>query len=470
MSTTNNDTVPSQDNHTLTPARNNEFIEIQIPDLTGKLRGKLLLSRKEMVDVCEATVSSIIFALNSGDRLSYPSFGLFKNGFPKVIAKPDMSTAVKPHWHSDTLAVLVNCFDKQNQALSLDPRRILKQIADLFEDKELIPKIGFEYECYIFHADEEILDSHNYTRLKPFGCGIEYCSVSRYPRFQELAKEFMSKMSSIGIQIEAFHTELGHGLFEFSIAPMTPLEAADAATRAKMYLKELCAEHELITSFMPSQASMNLNSYAGAHQHVSLWCDDDNILWDEGKSELTLAANHFVGGLLHTMSDLHILFRPWINSYRRMDHRAWNPDYLCWGLDNHCAAVRLITGNNPSNNTRFEHRTSGCDVNPYLSIAAILAGGWYGIEHELMPPKPTFVQSMDNDEFTRLPSTFLDSVNLFEKSSITKSLFPQEFIELITFLKRDEWANYSEWLASENRSENKDEISEWEYRHYFEWI
>ena len=37
---------------------------------------------------------------------------------------------------------------------------------------------------------------------------------------------------------------------------------------------------------------------------------------------------------------------------------------------------------------KVENRQSGADANPYLAIAASLAAGLYGIEHELGPTAP----------------------------------------------------------------------------------
>ena len=50
------------------------------------------------------------------------------------------------------------------------------------------------------------------------------------------------------------------------------------------------------------------------------------------------------------------------------------------GTDNRTCSVRLV-GQGPS--ARMENRVPGGDVNPYLAIAAMLAGGLHGIENEL---------------------------------------------------------------------------------------
>src|SRR5215216_6836400 len=51
-----------------------------------------------------------------------------------------------------------------------------------------------------------------------------------------------------------------------------------------------------------------------------------------------------------------------------------------WGLDNRTCALRVV-GHGPSR--RVECRVAGADVNPYLALSALIAGGLHGIDHEL---------------------------------------------------------------------------------------
>ena len=40
-------------------------------------------------------------------------------------------------------------------------------------------------------------------------------------------------------------------MYEFTLAPKPVLQAADDATRTKLYFKQLCIERGLVASFMP---------------------------------------------------------------------------------------------------------------------------------------------------------------------------------------------------------------------------
>ena len=90
-------------------------------------------------------------------------------------------------------------------------------------------------------------------------------------------------------------------------------------------------------------------------------------------------AEKFLAGVLNRMQETHLLFRPTVNSYRRFDRGAWSPEDVAWGFENRTAPIRAITTPNDGA-CRLEHRAPGADINPYLSIAAILAAGCEGIE------------------------------------------------------------------------------------------
>ena len=190
----------------------------------------------------------------------------------------------------------------------------------------------------------------------------------------------MARCLDSGIAIEAFHTEYGHGMFEFTCAHENPLKAADDALRAKGYLRSLADEYGLVPTFMPALHMHSADSHNGAHHNISVWRDGVNACWDPETRDMSKLAGHFAAGMMETMPDLHLAFRPWVNSHRRMDRLSWAPEDTSWGPDNHAVALRVVYGSMPEKMARLEHRAPGPDVNPYLSLAAMFAGGLKGIK------------------------------------------------------------------------------------------
>ena len=87
-----------------------------------------------------------------------------------------------------------------------------------------------------------------------------------------------------------------------------------------------------------------------------------------------------LAGLLATMREFSLLFAPNINSYKRYQPGSFAPTALRWGVDNRTCALR-IAGHGQG--MRVENRVPGGDVNPYLAIAALVAGALHGLENEL---------------------------------------------------------------------------------------
>ena len=77
---------------------------------------------------------------------------------------------------------------------------------------------------------------------------------------------------------------------------------------------------------------------------------------------------------------------------------------------------------------RFESRLPGGDVNPYLALSAMLAGGLYGIEHEL-PLEPETVGNAYTSEAPRVPSTLRQAREAFAHSQIALEVFGADVVK-----------------------------------------
>ena len=73
-----------------------------------------------------------------------------------------------------------------------------------------------------------------------------------------------------------------------------------------------------------------------------------------------------------------LLFAPHENSYDRLVPNAHAPTGIGWAYENRTAAIRIPASACVAR--RIEHRVAGGDVNPYLSIAAVLGAALNGLE------------------------------------------------------------------------------------------
>jgi glutamine synthetase len=121
---------------------------------------------------------------------------------------------------------------------------------------------------------------------------------------------------------------------------------------------------------------------------------------------------------------------------------------------------RLAGADRKSSAARIEHRRPGADANPYLAIAACLAGGLYGIEHELEPPAPVVgnAYELPDDAGVLLPATLDEAVARLEESKLARELLGEPFIEHFLAVKRVE-------VAAARAA-----VTDWERKRYFDLI
>jgi glutamine synthetase len=196
------------------------------------------------------------------------------------------------------------------------------------------------------------------------------------------------------------------------------------------------------------------------HLHQSLWTRDGrNIFYDESSDHhLSSTFRSYIAGVMRTMPDFMALYAPNINSYKRFVAGSWAPTVAAWGIETRTPALRAITGS--ARVTRLENRVPGSDVNPYLAMAAAVAGGLYGIEQGLPAVKPveSNAYALPEDIAPRLPRTLETAIERFSGSEIARSWFGDEFVDDYTTMRRWEIERYREV------------VGEWERERYFEMI
>src|SRR3546814_14689342 len=92
---------------------------------------------------------------------------------------------------------------------------------------------------------------------------------------------------------------------------------------------------------------------------------------------------HAIGGMKQLLADSMAIFAPNANSFRRFKANSYAPVAPTWGVNNRTVSFRIPAGPPPSRHV--EHRACGADANPYLAVAAVLAGIHHGIANKSDP-------------------------------------------------------------------------------------
>ena len=86
---------------------------------------------------------------------------------------------------------------------------------------------------------------------------------------------------------------------------------------------------------------------------------------------------------------------------------------------------------------RIEHRFAGGDVNPYLSIAAVLGAALNGLEKKALAPDPITGNAYDQD-LPQMPASWAEAMEQFENSPEVAQIFAPDLIRNFLLTKRQE--------------------------------
>lgn len=434
-----------------TPLPSVPTVRLEVPDYDQGLRGKTVRAEK-LAAGGKAAMCTIVYGLSIADDVTDTPLASAANGYPDAFAVPDETTRVVIPWRRSTEAAIADMVHEDGRPVLESPRTVLRRLVDGFTELGLEPVLGFEYEVYVSQAADLS------EGVRALGRTISAYSLLRLAETDALAEEFLSRMEAVGIPIEAFHSELGPGFFEFALSPAPALQSADRAARARQYFRELCAERGLRATFM---AKLHMeHSGSGGHVHQSLVRDGVNVFSD-GHGGLSVEGGQYIGGLLATMGDLTVLFNPFLNSYKRLNAAFFVATRATWGYDNRNAACRAILNSTPSA-ARVEHRRPGADANPYLVAAGMLAGGLHGLRDGLDPGPPLLPNSDVTTFGAELPGTLEDGVRAFEASAVARDLLGPEFVAAYAATRHGEIEAFTRWWRGT--------ITDWELQRYVEHL
>ena len=168
-----------------------------------------------------------------------------------------------------------------------------------------------------------------------------------------------------------------------SISAMSPIRCAPPITPScsNAPIKAAARADGLQATFMAKPFADRAAS--GLHVHVSLSrraTGDNRFARDPARSTTRSA------GCRRPWRRAMLLFAPNANSYRRLRPLCYAPIAPTWGHDNRTVALRVPSGAAAAR--RIEHRVAGADANPYLVLAAVLAGIHHGLDQRLEPGAP----------------------------------------------------------------------------------
>jgi glutamine synthetase len=431
--------------------------KIAVTDLDGVLRGKYI-AKDKLVSAFKSGFGfcDVILGWDSNDQLYNNSNHTgWHTGFPDALVQPIPETCRTIPWENEILFFLA---EFSGTAKDICPRNILKRVISKAKSMGFLANAAAEYEFFLFNETPETIREKNYRNLTPFTPGNFGYSIIRNSVHSEFHNDFIEMCEKMGFPIEGYHTETGPGVMEAAIRVDEILSAADKAILFKTFTKIFAQKRGLMATFM-AKWSMDYPGQSG-HIHMSLTNLDGKHVFhnSEKHGEISDIMRWFIGGQQTLLPEFMSLVAPTINSYTRIVPGLWAPVNNSWGVDNRTVSIRAILGSPESQ--RVEYRLGSADGNPYLSMAAALASGLWGIENKIIPTDPVLGNGYSevNTNLKNLPKTLQEATSALKTSDAAKSYFGCNFI--------NHYAATREWEVQEYQRQ----VTDWQLDRYFEII
>ena len=122
---------------------------------------------------------------------------------------------------------------------------------------------------------------------------------------------------------------------------------------------------------------------SSGHLHMSVWdpAGDRSLMHDPASDlpyGMSATMSLFLGGMMKLVRELSPFIAPNVNSYKRYASLSWAPVNVVWGRDNRTTGFRVVGSGQA---LHIECRFPGGDMNAYLTYAAMIGAGLYGIRH-----------------------------------------------------------------------------------------
>ena len=429
----------------LRKAPNTELLEIAAADVNGILRGKRLqredfkkpfaaagmnyCASSLIMDASGATYSSLVYGGRDGD--------------PDVMGHAVAGSLAPVPWAAVPSAqVLVEAANPDGSPFFLDPRNVLRQALQPLSSLGLRPVIATELEFCLLEHDGEAWRARM-PRIPGSQLpqqGLQYGVLDDLLDIDPFLVELTQACRVQNIPAGAAMSEFAPGQFEINLHHVDdPALACDHAVLFKRAAKAIARRHDLAASFMAKPFEDMAG--CGLHIHISLLDEDGNNVF-AGKSvdgDFSDTLRHAIGGMAAAMSESMAIFSPNANSYRRYKPKAFVPMTPNWGPNHRHLAMRIPVST--PENTRVEHRVAGADANPYLVVAAILAGMHHGIVNKT-DPGPMVSAGQEVKHEATLPIRWEYALDAFDAGQILPTYLGQEYHQVFGKCRREECDNF----------------------------
>ena len=415
-------------------------IRVLYPDLHGVARGK------------DVPIAEFDYVLEQGLRFCAAVMGTdlrhtpvvgADEGYPDLVARPDMTTMTTLPWEPGVASCLADLEPAEGGAPIPDPRGAVRRAVEDLRAIGLDPIVGPELEFFLVRPDQAA--THGIRRHIDRPSMVYTVGPQADP--DGIVRAMTEALGQLGLEVLAVNHEFMNGQYEVGLRHTDALRAADRAFRLKASVKDMAAAHGLVATFMGKP--FNDQGGSGAHLHVSVKGDERNAFDAPGDEHgVSAVLRAFTAGVLAHAAGLMAFLNPTVNAYRRTRPDSLAPTHTNWGWDNRSTFIRIPPER--GRGTRIEIRVADGAANPYLAIAAVLSAGAHGVREGLRPPPP-----VDGDAYRAdrrvigrpLPVSLDAALEALASDEVLCRALGPEIFKTFLALKRFEVERHRTWVS-----------------------
>ena len=367
-----------------------------------------------------------------------------EQGYPDLIAHPDLSTMTLIPWETGIACCLADLRPvSEHSPQPADPRGAVRRAIAGFEELSYSPVVAPELEFFLCARDPE---APNGVRRYVDNLSMVY-TVGPQADPRGVVREITEALSRMGMGTIAANHEFMNSQYEINLRHARALTAADRAFWLKTAVKDVAAIHGLLATFMGKP--FNDQGGSGFHVHFSLDREDDNAFADRTDPDgVSAVMRHFMAGVLAHARGLTAFLNPTVNAYRRLVPDSLAPTHANWGWDNRTSFIRVPDERGRA--TRAEVRVGDGSANPYLVVAAILFAGLHGVREKLAlePPVGGDSYTLSEDEAGgSLPATLAGALDALEADDVLREAMGSQIVDPFLAVKRFEVERHRKWVS-----------------------
>ncbi len=424
-------------------------LDTVLVDLCGQAYGKRL-PRSHIAKLYEngtpvcAAMSLVDVLGNTADPMGHG----FSDGDPDAIVRPVPGRLVRAPWAPGLAQVLCAPQDAvTGKPLWYDPRTVLKRVVERFGDLNLTPVTAVELEFYFISPDRHEngvpQPAASPRNGRPEAAG-KVLSLDKMDEFGPVIGAIEASCKAQNLPTSTMISEYGPGQFEINLEHCEdPVKACDDAVLLRRCITSVARANGLDATFM--SVPFAGQSGSGMHIHASL-ADETGNMFDPAHKDSDAELSASIAGLRDIHAEAMAIFAPNLNVYRRYIADNFTPVTTDWGENNRSVAFRIPSG--PASARRIEHRAAGAEANPYLVMAAVLAGIHHGLTNRLNAGKKSSGNvGAEVDE--QLPLNLWRALEAIRGAKILPDYFGTDYCRIYAEVKQAEFSAFMETISKQ---------------------